>query len=221
MKNCLRFYSLIIPVFVLFLFGCNQRSGNAKVLVFTKTAGYHHSSITAGVNAIIKLGQENNFDVDTTSNAEMFTEDTLKKYAAVVFLNTTDTADVLLNNYQENAFQRYIEAGGGFVGIHAATDAGYHWGWYTRLVGANFNGHPEQQTATLHVVDNNDIHVLLSIDEKSYKGGTNGDYHPMAWYHEYDGGRAWYTELGHTDESYIDPNYLKHILGGIKYAIGD
>jgi cytochrome c len=70
MKNCLRFYSLIIPVFVLFLFGCNKRSGNAKVLVFTKTAGYHHSSITAGVNAIIKLGQENNFDVDTTSNAE-------------------------------------------------------------------------------------------------------------------------------------------------------
>ncbi|HEY8659629.1 MAG TPA: ThuA domain-containing protein [Hanamia sp.] len=246
MKNCLRFYSLIISVFVLFLFGCNKRSGNAKLLVFTKTAGYHHSSITAGVNAIIKLGQENSFDVDTTSNAEMFTEDTLKKYAAVVFLNTTDTADVLLNNYQENAFQRYIEAGGGFVGIHAATDAGYHWGWYTRLVGANFNGHPEQQQATLHVVDKNDIstkhlpdpwirkdewynfknlnkdvHVLLTIDEKSYKGGTNGDNHPMAWYHDYDGGRAWYTELGHTDESYSDPNYLKHILGGIKYAIGD
>ena len=246
MKNCLRFYSLMISVFVLFLYSCNKRSGNAKVLVFTKTAGYHHSSIAAGVNAIIKLGQENNFDVDTTSNAEMFNEDTLKKYAAVVFLSTTDTEDVLLNNYQENAFQRYIEAGGGFVGIHAATDAGYHWGWYTRLVGANFNGHPEQQQASLHVVDKNDIstkhlpdpwirkdewynfknlskdvHVLFTIDEKSYKGGTNGDNHPMAWYHDYDGGRAWYTELGHTDESYSDPNYLKHILGGIKYAMGD
>jgi len=246
MKDCLRFYSLILFVFVFCLCSCNKRSGNAKVLVFTRTAGYHHSSIAAGANAIIKLGQENNFDVDTTSNADMFTEDTLKQYAAIVFLSTTDTADVLLNNYQENAFQRYIEAGGGFVGIHAATDAGYHWGWYQRLVGATFNGHPEQQQATLHVVDKNDIstkhlpdpwvrkdewynfknlnkdvHVLLTIDEKSYKGGTNGDNHPMAWYHDYDGGRAWYTELGHTEESYSDPNYLKHILGGIKYAIDD
>jgi len=67
---------------------------------------------------------------------------------------------------------------------------------------------------------NKDIHVLLTIDEKTYTGGTNGDYHPMAWYHDYDGGRAWYTELGHTDESYVDSNYLKHIPGGIEYAIG-
>ncbi|MDP4286122.1 MAG: ThuA domain-containing protein [Bacteroidota bacterium] len=246
MTNCFRNYSLfILASFVLFS-SCNKRSGTPKVLVFTKTAGYHHSSIAAGAEAIIKLGKENNFKVDTTSDAEKFTEDNLKQYSAIVFLNTTDTADVLLNNYQENAFQRYIEAGGGFVGIHAATDAGYHWGWYTRLVGANFNGHPEQQQATLHVVDKNnistkglpdpwirkdewynfknlnkDVHVLLTIDEKSYSGGTNGDYHPMAWYHSYDGGRAWYTELGHTEESYSDSNYLKHILGGIKYAIGE
>ena len=79
----------------------------------------------------------------------MFNEDTLKQYAAVVFLSTTDNKDILMNNYEENAFQRYIEAGGGFVGVHAATDAGYHWGWYQRLVGATFNGHPEIQTATL------------------------------------------------------------------------
>lgn len=246
MKNYLRFCLIIIPFFVMLLCSCNKRSGSPRLLVFTKTAGYHHASIATGANAIMKLGQENNFIVDTTSNAEMFNEDTLKKYAAVLFLSTTDTGDVLLNNYQENAFQRYIEAGGGFVGIHAATDAGYHWGWYTRLVGANFNGHPEQQQATLHVVDKNDIstkhlpdpwirkdewynfknlnkdvHVLLTIDEKSYKGGTNGDNHPMAWYHDYDGGRAWYTELGHTEESYSEPDYLKHILGGIKYAMGD
>ena len=246
MKNCLRFYPVIILISGLFLYSCNKRSGNPRVLVFTRTAGYHHASIAAGSAAIMKLGQENNFSVDTTSNADMFNEDTLKQYAAVVFLSTTDTGDVLLNNYQENAFQRYIEAGGGFVGIHAATDAGYHWGWYTRLVGANFNGHPEQQQASLHVVDKDnistkhlpdpwvrkdewynfknlskDVHVLLTIDEKSYKGGTNGATHPMAWYHDYDGGRAWYTELGHTEESYSEPNYLKHILGGIKYAIGD
>jgi type 1 glutamine amidotransferase len=61
---------------------------------------------------------------------------------------------------------------------------------------------------------NPDVKVLIKIDEKSYEGGKNGDNHPMAWYHDYDGGRAWYTEMGHTDESYSDSLYLGHILGG-------
>ncbi len=246
MKNHVRIYALLIAASIFFLYSCNKRSGTPKLLVFTKTTGYHHASIADGVQAIFKLGQENGFEVDTTSNSAMFTEDTLKNYAAVVFLSTTDNTDVLMNNYEENAFQRYIEAGGGFVGVHAATDAGYHWGWYQRLVGATFNGHPEIQTATLHVVDKDNIstkglpdpwirkdewynfknldsglHVLLTIDEKSYKGGTNGANHPMAWYHDFDGGRAWYTELGHTSESYTEPDFLKHLLGGIKYAMGD
>ena len=148
MKNYFRFYSLFVCAFTFFFVSCNSRTGTPKLLVFTKTAGFHHASIPVGAEAIMKLGKENNFEVDTTSNADMFTEDTLKKYAAIVFLSTTDNDDDLLDNYQENAFQRYIEAGGGFVGIHAATDAGYHWGWYQRLVGATFNGHPEQQQAT-------------------------------------------------------------------------
>ena len=111
MKN---FFSLLLLITVsnLFFYGCNKRSGKPNVLVFTKTTGYRHSSIDTGVKAIFKLGQENNFTVDTTSDASMFNEDTLKKYAAVVFLSTTDSDDKLLNNYEENAFQRYIEAGG-------------------------------------------------------------------------------------------------------------
>ncbi|MEO6134588.1 MAG: ThuA domain-containing protein, partial [Ginsengibacter sp.] len=241
-------YALVFSVFsCLFIFSsCNKRSGNPKVLVFTKTAGFAHESIPLGAAAIMKLGSENGFDVDTTSDASMFTEDSLKKYAAVLFLSNTDNDDILFDNYQKNAFERYIQAGGGFVGVHAATDAGYHWGWYTRLVGANFSNHPRQQEASIQVVDKNDpstkhlpdpwvrkdewynfkninpdIHVLLNLDEKSYEGGTNGDKHPVAWYHDFDGGRSWYTELGHTDESYTEPNFLKHLLGGIKYAIGD
>lgn len=247
MKNHVRICLALVAASVFSFYSCNKRSGTPKLLVFTKTAGYHHESIADGVQAIFKLGQENGFVVDTTSDATMFNDDTLKKYAAVVFLSTTDPDDKLMNNYEENAFQRYIEAGGGFAGVHAATDAGYHWGWYQRLVGATFNGHPEQQQdATLHVIDKDNIstkglpdpwvrkdewynfknidsgiHVLLTIDEKTYKGGTNGDNHPMAWYHDYDGGRAWYTELGHTSESYTEPNFLKHLLGGIKYAMGD
>ncbi len=230
-----------------FLFSsCHLLSSKPKVLVFTKTAGFVHDCIPVATDAVIKLGKENNFDVDTTSNAEWFTEDTLKKYAAVIFLSNTDPDDTLFTTAQKTDFQRYIEAGGNFVGVHAATDAGYHWGWYHRLVGATFDSHPAQQQATIEVVDANDastkhlpakwsrkdewynfknmdsgLHVLLKIDEKSYEGGNMKGNHPMAWYHEYDGGRAWYTELGHTKESYSDPAYLMHLLNGIKYAIGD
>ena len=242
-------YSILLAAIALSLTfsSCsNKRSGKPRILVFSKTVTFRHSSIEPGKAAIMKLGNENGFLVDTTEDARYINEDSLKKYAAVVFLNTTDTKDSLLDMYQENALERYIQSGGGFVGVHAATDAGYHWGWYTRLIGANFNGHPQQQEAVLNVVDKNhvstkhlpdtwkrkdewynfknlnkDIHVLITIDEKSYKGGTNGDFHPMAWYHEFDGGRSFYTELGHTDESFQEENYLKHLLGGIQYAIGE
>ncbi len=213
-----------------------------KVLVFSKTAKYHHMSIAVGVPAIMKLGKENNFDVDTTTNATLFTYDNLKQYAAVIFLNTT--GDVL-NDTQQGEFEKYICAGGGFVGVHSATDTEYDWQWYGNLVGAYFKSHPAQQNATFNVVDRDfiatkhlpavwkrfdelynfkwmasDLHVLITIDEKSYTGGTMGENHPMSWYHTYDGGRAFYTELGHTDESYADPLYLGHLLGGIKYAMG-
>jgi type 1 glutamine amidotransferase len=214
-----------------------------KVLIFCKTAGFHHESIAVGIPAIIKMGQENNFDVDTTTNAAKFTVDNLKQYAAVIFLSTT--GDVL-NNEQQTAFEQYIKAGHGFVGVHAATDTEYDWPWYGKLVGAYFKSHPsKQQEANLEIVDHNfiatkhlpatwrrldewynykwiadDLHVLIKIDEKSYTGGENGGNHPMAWYHSFDGGRAFYTALGHTDASYVEPLYLKHLLGGIKYAIG-
>lgn len=206
--------------------------------------GFHHASIPKGIDAIIKLGQENGFDVDTTTNSDKFNDDTLKQYSAVIFLSTTGH---VLDYRQRAAFERYIQAGGGFVGVHAATDTEYDWGWYGRLVGAYFNGHPKPQEAKFIIKDKNfpatkffkdtvwtrtdelynfkkinpEIHVLITIDEKSYEGGTNGAFHPMSWYHDYDGGRAFYTEMGHTDESYSEPLYLQHLLGGIEYAIGD
>ncbi len=236
----------LFPVFPLLLFffcnSCNQPK-QARVLVFSKTAAFRHSSIDTGKHALIKLGAENGFIVDTTEDASKFTEDNLKKYAAVVFLNTT--GDVL-NYKQEAAFERFIQAGGGFAGIHSATDTEYDWIWYSSLVGANFANHPKIQQAKINVINkehpstkhlpdtwertdewynfkklNTDVNVLLKIDETSYEGGTLGADHPMAWYHDYDGGRSFYTELGHTEESYADSNYLKHILGGIQYAIGE
>ncbi|GAA4341209.1 hypothetical protein GCM10023149_53290 [Mucilaginibacter gynuensis] len=244
-RNFTRLNAIAAFIALLFFTSINASAHakpNPKVLVFCKTAGFHHGSIAVGKVAIQKLGAENKFDVDTTTDAQKFTSDNLKQYAAVIFLNTT--GDVL-NADEQTAFEKYIKGGGGFVGVHAATDTEYDWAWYGNLVGAYFKSHPAQQEATLNIVDAKNIatkhlpaqwkrkdewynykwiadnlHVLIKIDETSYTGGENGANHPMAWYHDYDGGRAFYTELGHTDESYADPLYLQHLLGGIKYAIG-
>ena len=247
MKKTIQFTLQTIALFCFILItlaSCSsKRSSKPTVLVFFKTGGYYHESIPTGVKAIQDLGDKNGFNVDTTTNANMFAEDSLKKYAALVFLSST--GDILSGN-QEIAVERYMQAGGGFVGIHAATDAEYDWSWYVKMIGASFKSHPANQEATLIINDKNhpstdslpatwtrtdewynfknlnpDVKVLISIDEKSYQGGENGDKHPMAWYHNFDGGRVFYTELGHTNESFSEPLYLKHILGGIQYAMGD
>jgi cytochrome c len=121
------------------LFNFSKIPTKPRILVFTKTSGYHHESIAVGVPAIMKLGLENNFLVDSTSDASKITESNLKKYSAVVFLHTTG---YMLNNYQQADLERYMQAGGNFVGVHAAADAEYDWLWYGRLVGAYFDSHP-------------------------------------------------------------------------------
>ena len=217
-----------------------------RILVFSKTAGFRHSSIGVGLAAIRKLGEENGFTVDATEDASAFTSKNLARYRAVVWLNTT--GDVL-DAAQQDDFERYIQAGGGYVGVHAATDTEYDWPWYGRLAGAWFNGHPGNpnvRKATYRVLDKNHpstagfpdtlvredefynfksidptIHTLIEIDEKSYEGGTNGAHHPMSWYHDFDGGRAWYTNMGHTEATYSEPLFLRHLLGGLKYAMGN
>jgi len=213
-----------------------------KVLVFSKTAGFRHKSIAAGKAAIKQLGQSHGFRVTVSENADLFTDEQLKPFNSIVFLNTTGD---ILTAQQQTAFTRYLQAGGGFVGIHAATDTEHDWPWYGKLVGAYFKSHPKPQTTTLLVDDNSHpstvhlsdqwqrfdewynfktlnpkVSVLLSLDESSYQGGNNGKHHPIAWYHEYDGGRAFYTGGGHTKSSYAEPEFLQHLLGGILYSVG-
>jgi len=236
-RSCVALF--IIAVFSLLSF---KKDKQPKVLVMTKTAGFHHGSIPKGIEAIQKLGVANGFEVVVTKDSAFFTDKNLKKFAAVIFLNTTGT---LFNKDQKSALQRYIRSGGGFVGVHAATDTEYGWPWYNQMVGAWFVSHPKQQEAKLLVKDQHhistrhlpavwerwdewynfknispDIKVLISIDEASYEGGKNGAFHPMAWYHNFEGGRVFYTGLGHTNESYDEPLFLQHLLGGIQYAMG-
>ena len=214
-----------------------------RILVFYKTSGFYHESIPAGIRAIQQLGANHGFVVDTTKQANKFQADTLRRYRAVVFLSTTQD---VLNPAQQTAFEQYIRSGKGFVGVHAATDTEYDWPWYGRLVGAYFNGHPAIQQATIRVGNNTHaatrhlpnawtrtdewynfrdlnpaITVLATLDESTYSGGTNGAHHPIAWYHAYDGGRAFYTAGGHTTESYSEPLFVQHLLGGIQYAMGE
>lgn len=220
----------------------NAQSHKNKILVFYKTALYKHASIPAGVAGIRKLAVENRIQADTSSNAELFTKDNLKNYDAVVFLSTSGD---MLNDEQQEAFENYIHNGGGFMGIHGASAGEYDWPWYGKLLGAVFDGHPKQQYANFKIIDKKnqatrhlpetwhimeelynfknispDIHVLITVDESSYIGGKNGDFHPMAWYQNFESGRSFYTALGHADEKYSEPLFLKHILEGIRFAMG-
>jgi len=213
-----------------------------KVLVFSKTTAFRHASIPNGLAAIQQLGVENNFQVVATEDSTLFNDAFLAQFRAVVFLMTT--GDVL-DATQQAAFERYIRAGNGFVGVHSASDTEYTWPWYGGLVGAYFSNHPAIQKATVRVEDSqhsstrfftgpwvrndewynfqtnprSNVHVLATLDESTYNGGTMGD-HPIAWYHDYDGGRAWYTAGGHTATSYTEPLFRAHLLGGIQYAAG-
>jgi len=222
-----------------------QAADQTRVLVFSETAAFRHGSIPTGRAAIQQLGQENDFLVDATEDSAQFTDANLAQYDAVVWLSTT--GDVL-NDEQQGAFERYIQGGGGYVGIHSASDTEYDWPWYGDLVGAYFRNHPANQTADLVVADGahpstaslptvwprfdewynfqsnprGNVHVLLTIDEQSYNAGSGamGTDHPMAWCHAYDGGRAWYTALGHTNQSFGEPLFREHLLGGIRWAAG-
>ncbi len=212
-----------------------------SVLVFSKTAGWRHDSIEAGVRALQSIGERRGWSVMHTEDAAIFTVDDLAQYRVVVFLNTT--GDVL-DAEQERAFENYIRAGGGFVGIHAAADTEYDWAWYGGLVGAYFESHPPgMQEAVLRIEDpahpaarllpvpwmrtdewynfrsnpRPNVQVILSLDEASYEGGTMGD-HPAAWAHEYDGGRAFYTALGHDAAHFDEPLMRAHLAGAIEWA---
>ena len=232
-------YSLLLAGCA-FILGCNSKP--SKVLIFSKTAAFRHQSIEVGVEALQAHFAANGITVDATEDAAYFTEDSLQHYAAIIFLNTT--GDVL-NNRQQADFERYIQAGGGFLGIHAASDTEYNWPWFNALVGAYFDNHPAMQDARLHIIQPNDpscqhlpdvwtlheewynfksispaIDVLIEIDETSYEGGTNGPHHPISWKQHIDGGRAFFTALGHKPEIYADADFLQHVMGGLNFVMG-
>jgi type 1 glutamine amidotransferase len=75
---------------------------------------------------------------------------------------------------------------------------------------------------------NPDIHILLSVDlntiedeeKEVYPGETFGHFFPLSWCHEFEGGRQWYTALGHDSEFYQDPLFVEHLRGGLRWILG-
>jgi len=214
-----------------------------RVLVFTRHLGFAHASIPTGVEAVRALGRATGFSVDATEDPARFTDAGLAPYDVLVFLSTT--GDVL-DAAQQAAMQRWLAAGHGWVGIHSASDTEYGWPWYQEMLGTHFVAHPAVQQATVIVVDTanastrhlrsplsrvdewydfasqpaSGARILVRVDERSYHGGHMGSSHPISWLHEYDGGRAWYTAMGHTSCSYSEKPFLEHIRGGILWAAG-
>lgn len=214
-----------------------------SVLVFTKTAGFRHNSIDHGISLFEYFSDSEGFSMTQTEDAGSFTDHGLSGFDVVVFLNTT--GDVL-DDAQQVAFEAWFQAGGAYVGVHAAADTEYEWPFYAAMVGAQFKAHPHVQEASILVEDlahpassalpspwvrtdewydylenpRGSVNVLLTLDEQSYSGGTMGTDHPIAWYHEFQGGRAFYTGLGHTLDAYYEVEFQEHVWGGLAWALG-
>lgn len=212
-----------------------------SVLVITETDDFIHKSIDSGVLMVKNIGDKNNFNVYHSSNSKVLSSKNLKNISTIIFLNTSEN---ILNIFEQKIMEKFIRSGRGFVGIHAAADTEYDWPWYGRLVGAFFRSHPDGTTLakikkvntdnkiTKHIdsiweiedewynfdFTDSDITVLLNLDEESYEGGENGDYHPITWFHDFDGGRSFYTGLGHLEETFKDEKFIELVKNGILYT---
>ncbi|MCB0327796.1 MAG: ThuA domain-containing protein [Bdellovibrionales bacterium] len=213
----------------------------SDIIVFTKTVGFRHKSIPQATGAMKALAKRYGYTLIHTEDSRIFTPSVLESTKAIVFLLTT--GDVIPEAFQAN-IKNYVEQGGGFVGVHSASDTEYQWPWYKELIGTYFKQHPKIQSAIVsrseyrhhssehlpkqwsHIDEwynfSNPLppKILLSVDENTYEGGLMGNIHPISWCHEIKKGRSWYTALGHTKESYKNPLLLKHLWGGVEYAMG-
>ncbi|MFE5301728.1 ThuA domain-containing protein [Streptomyces sp. NPDC056632] len=216
------------------------------VLVYTRTSGYRHESITAGAAALAELAAEAGFAAEATEDPAVFSPHRLARCAAVVLLSTTGT---VLTDAGRTAFEAYVRGGGGLLAVHAAANAEPDWPFYGELLGTRFDGHPELQPGAV-CVDAPDhpataplpgrwewtdewynftahpraagVRVLARADETSYRGGTLGADHPLVWCRDAapDRGRVLFTALGHAAEAYTHPVFRAHLAGALRWVTG-
>jgi type 1 glutamine amidotransferase len=125
---------------------------NINVLVYTKNGtGYVHDNIPSAVEALKKLSVQEQFNITVSDDPSIFTEDQIKKYTLIVFPSTNN--DVFANDDQRLVFRRYIEAGGGMVGLHSVTGTERNWKWFKMLIGCTFSWHAKFQKFKVRVTD--------------------------------------------------------------------
>jgi type 1 glutamine amidotransferase len=213
-----------------------------RVLVFSRTAAYRHEAIEPGEQALRGITAKHSGTIDITEDPVRLAA-ALPSHDVLVFMMTT--GDVL-GPEQQTQVEQFVRRGGGYLGIHAAADTEYDWPFFQQLNGAWFSDHPAIQPARVkresaqHAAvsflpdtwertdewynfrtnPRPNVQVLLTLDESSYQGGTMGGDHPIAWCHRVDDGRAFYTGLGHTLESWQEPLFLQHIEAALLWAAG-
>ena len=229
--------------FLSFYVYSQEKIYDKNVLIYSFTDGYiHKDAIKFGEILINNLGAKKGFNVVHSKTQKSFNEKKLSDFDAIIFLCTTLN---VLDESVQSELKKFIHSGKGFVGIHSAADTEYEWPWYGRLVGAYFFNHPKgTPKAIIRTTHNNtfftshleekweiedewynynfrnlNIIPLLMLDENSYQGGLNGNNHPITWYHEFEGGRSFYTGLGHKKEVYQDIRFQSLLEKGILYAI--
>ena len=248
MKNLL----FTILAFVFFMISCNAQDKPdfekpINVLVFSKTMGFRHESISSGLKMLYDQSKKQNWVITATENAGLLRDDFLAKFDVAVFLNPT--GDAVCDEGQA-AFEKWMNSGKGLVGIHAAADCEYDWNYYDQLLGAHFKTHPPSQKATV-VFENFDhpamapfkgmksyttydewytfkenprknVNVLANLDESTIKKFDNDNFrmgdHPLIWWQEKDGIRSFYTGFGHTHEAFQDKLIIEHITNAINWT---
>ena len=222
-----------------------------RVLVYSGSTGYRHASIPAAVAAIKALGEKAGYVIDTSEDPEVFNADNLAKYKALVLVsNSTDPKKPESEWFvgsKRDALVGFLKAGKGVIGLHAAADSHYNWGWYGQMIGGYFDHHPKgTPKGVVTVVDSrhpataklprtlqrNDewyyykdfdptVRVLVTIDPKSIGDSGEADVNPnpLVWCHDFGGGRVFYSALGHTDESWSEPYLVNLMTGALAYAV--
>lgn len=226
-----------------------DRAAGGSILIYSGTTGFRHDSIPAGIQAITKIAKARGLSVVASEDPSVFSADRLRKFSAIVLLScTTDPknpASEWLTGDRRTALQQFVSRGGGILAIHAAADSHYFWPWYGHMIGAHFARHPKgTPTGTITVTDPSHpavaglapttrrtdewyyfddydptAHLLVTLDPQSI-GEKDVNPNPVSWAREIDGGRVFYTAMGHTKESYSDPWFLRHLADGLDWVLG-
>ncbi len=212
-----------------------------NLLVMSKTNGFRHVSIASGQDMLQSIANQRTYTIHFTEDSSSINTKNLQEIDVIIFLNTS--GDILDDSGQE-ALQTFLHNGGGFLGIHCASCTEYDWPWYEKLVGRHFQDHPPLQQGTVLIDTNSpmtnhldstwlktdewynfktplpqNLNPIMWVDKNAYQGGTMGETHPITWYHEFEGGRSFYTALGHTDDTYSDSRFIKMIDKALLWLI--